>query len=64
MMEELKKLLSCHDWYYQYSDDFRKWTWGRDNENQIRSYLNELNHSNEAKALYNEYAPDKYKFEL
>ena len=64
MMEELKKLLSCHDWYYQYSDDFRKWTWCRDNENQIRSYLNELNHYNEAKALYNEYAPDKYKFEL
>ena len=28
-MEELKKLLSCHDWYYQYSDDF----------NELHSYV-------------------------
>ena len=35
-LEYLENLLSKHDWYYEYSDDHRAWSKGRDQAEEIR----------------------------
>jgi hypothetical protein len=36
--EEYFKLLNNHDWFYDYSDDHRVWTAGREASERIRYY--------------------------
>ena len=50
--------LRYHDWYYEYSDDHRVWTNGRDNLARIRQIAKE---SPEHKALFEAYS--KYIFD-
>lgn len=63
-MEQLRELLSYHDFYYEYSDDFRVWQSGHNRAIEIRDLMSDLGFSDEVKVLYNEYAPDKFKFEI
>lgn len=59
-MTELKdfyRMLGYHDWYYEYSDDHRVWTKGRDAKDTLERIAKE---SPEHKKLYEEFA--KYIF--
>ncbi|MBF86302.1 MAG: hypothetical protein CL489_17750 [Acidobacteria bacterium] len=57
-MEELKKLLESHDWYYMYSDDSRSYNKGRDSNDKIKQLVAEI--GKEADKLYKESAPEGY----
>lgn len=35
------KALKGHDWYYEYSDDHRVWTRGRDNSRKLQAIAQE-----------------------
>ncbi|NBO55245.1 MAG: hypothetical protein EBU84_11770 [Actinobacteria bacterium] len=49
-MDELRRRLKYHDWYYDRSDDHRSWTAGRNNQARILSLVNQL--GDEGKAAY------------
>lgn len=36
-LESYRLALGAHDWFYEYSDDHRVWTQGRDSENKLRA---------------------------
>jgi len=38
---EFFKLLEKHDWFYQYSDDHRAWTKGRDEAGRLQAIIQE-----------------------
>ena len=52
-IEDLKKLLDNHDWFYNFSDDHSVWVRGERESAQITGALE--NGTNELKKLYNEY---------
>ena len=41
-LPELKRLLAEHDWYFEYSDDFRIWRVGSDQRKAIKALATEL----------------------
>ena len=41
-LPELKRLLAEHDWYFEYSDDFRVWRVGSDQRKAIKALAKEL----------------------
>jgi len=61
MMDELESLLKGFDWYYFMSDDPRVYRNGSAYDNKVSSLvkqLKDLGYGDDAKKLYNQYAPD------
>jgi hypothetical protein len=61
MLDALEKLLKNHDWWYMMSDDDRWYRQGSAQQSEIRNVMKELEaigYGEDAKALYNQYAPD------
>jgi hypothetical protein len=61
MLDALEELLKKHDWYYMMSDDNRAYTQGSAQQYEIRKImkgLESMGYSNDAKTLYNKYAPN------
>jgi len=62
MLDTLESELKSHDWWYMMSDDNRAYQRGLSQQNQIRSIINSLKsigYEDEAKELYNQYAPSR-----
>lgn len=60
-LEALENKCRTHDWYYNYSDDHRKWSRGFDQYREINAILEKLSHSREALEIYNKHAPERFK---
>lgn len=60
-LQALESKCRAHDWFYNYSDDHRAWSAGYDSKREINAILSEHNHSAEAVAIHNKYAPDMFK---
>ncbi len=60
-LEQYIAALKAHDWYYEYSDDHRIWTEGRDHKAKIREgrKLHDPDYS-----IWNQYAPDGMKVKV
>ena len=61
MLDALEELLKKHDWYYMMSDDNRAYTQGSAQQQEIRKImkgLESMGYGNDAKTLYNKYAPN------
>ena len=59
-LEYLENILSKHDWFYDYSDDHRAWSKGRDQADELRRQVDiccGLGLSAEAQELINTYNP-------
>lgn len=59
ILEEFKRALSSHDWYYDYSDDHTVWRRGRDSASRIQQLRHQLEQSGmkaEADTLYARYS--------
>lgn len=54
-----RELLATHDWFYEYSDDYTVWSRGSGVRNKLRTLRNQVD---PAGKIWNEYAPDQYKF--
>jgi hypothetical protein len=52
-IEDFKKLLANHDWYYHFSDDHGVWQRGEREVAEIKFALKDA--SDEMKKMYNEY---------
>jgi hypothetical protein len=60
MLSDLKTKLKSHDWFYMMSDDNRAYTKGSAQHSEIRKIIKDLESmgkGQEAKDLYNKYAP-------
>ena len=58
LLKELEAALSSHDWFYQYSDDYRSWSAGEKHKDLIDSLMIRLTAfdlKDKARALYDEY---------
>lgn len=55
-LDEYKKLLINHDWFYQYSDDYSVWKRGNSENRVIASHKND---SEEHSKLFEKYCPYK-----
>jgi len=53
--EKFERLVTNHDWYYHYSDDYSVYAAGNRRMNEIRSLMEKL--GDKATALYNEKCP-------
>jgi hypothetical protein len=58
-IEEYKRMLASHDWFYGMSDDFRVWKAGSAVDSRMRMFQLALDPDFE---VWNQYAPDYYKF--
>jgi hypothetical protein len=61
IMNTLINLLQKHDWYYMMSDDPRSYDKGRSKEREISGLMRDLENlgfGEDAKSIYNEYAPE------
>jgi hypothetical protein len=61
MLDALEELLKKHDWWYMMSDDNRAYTQGSAQQYEIRKIMKELEgigYGEDAKTLFNQYAPD------
>ena len=52
-IEQLDQMLKSHDWYYSYSDDYRAWKRGSDEQEKILKLVKKLGKS--GKDLYQKY---------
>ena len=57
-VEEYKKLLSWHDWYYDYSDDHSVWQRGHGERQDLYRMQDAIDSDYK---IWNQYAPDMYK---
>jgi len=60
MLDALEELLKKHDWWYMMSDDNRAYTKGSAQQYEIRKIMKELEdmgYNEDAKTLFNKYAP-------
>lgn len=59
-LEDLEVMLKRHDWYSEYSDDYRSWKAGWEDSLRIKAMINELSErgmGEQAQALYDKYKP-------
>ena len=61
LLKELEDECRAHDFFGEYSDDFRVWQASFRRNNLINSLLKKLDNSADAIEVYNRYAPSKYK---
>ena len=64
-LQTLEKLLKNHDWFYQYSDDFRVYECGRRESSTINTVISALidaGFGKEADDLYDKYLPEPLKY--
>lgn len=61
LLKQLEDECRAHDFFGEYSDDFRVWKASFQSINLINSLLKKLGNSAEAIEVYNRYAPSKYK---
>jgi hypothetical protein len=60
LLDDLEQKLKTHDWFFMMSDDSRMFNKGGDEQKVIRGIMDELKsigYFEDAKALYNQYAP-------
>ena len=55
-LQEFYDLLKRHDWSFQYSDDHRHWTRGRDQLNQIQGILKKHIDDPGYRSLFDQYS--------
>ena len=60
-IKELKELLKHHDWFYNYSDDFRWYKAGSDSLSEIHRLILQSDNVREAIKAYNEECPEGYE---
>jgi hypothetical protein len=59
-VEAYTHMLKCHDWYYDYSDDHRYWSKGRNERDDITWAQKKLTERGfDPTPLYNQYCPWK-----
>jgi len=59
-VEAYTNMLKCHDWYYDYSDDHRYWSKGRNERDDITWAQKKLTERGfDPEPLYNQYCPWK-----
>lgn len=58
-LEQYKKALKTHDWYYAFADSYTDFGKGRDERNELEAMRRRLDPEGE---LWNEAAPDQFKF--
>jgi len=64
-LNTLEELLKNHDWFYQYSDDYRVYSSGQKTWSTINTVIKALKDAGfgeETDALYNKYLPEPLKF--
>ena len=64
-LKTLEKLLQNHDWFYQYSDDFKVYSSGQEAWNTINVVMKALKEavfSDEVDILYDKYLPKPLKY--
>jgi len=61
LLKQLEDECRAHDFFGEYSDDFRVWQSSFKTNNHINFLLKKLDNSVEAIEVYNRYAPDKCK---
>ena len=59
--DKLIDLLKYHDWTWEYSDDYRAYQWGHDNEINIDRELDNLGRTKEAMLIYEDAIPDNLR---
>ena len=65
LMAQLEQQLRGHDWYFNYSDDHRYYTRGRNQRQAIAdtmAKLEQLGAEQEAKELFNDLSPDGFGY--
>lgn len=58
-LEQYKKKLKTHDWYYAWADGYNDFDKGRAQRNELEAMRRSLDPTGE---LWNEAAPDQFKF--
>lgn len=58
-LEQYKKALTAHDWYYAYADGYNDFDKGRQQRNELEAMRRRLDPDG---SLWNEAAPDQFKF--
>lgn len=57
-IERYRAALKNHDWYYNFSDDYRAWNRGKDSMESISAMRRQLDPNYE---IWNEFAPEEMK---
>jgi len=58
--DKLIDLLKYHDWFFDYSDDYRAYQWGHDNQINIDRELDNLGRTKEAMLIYEDAMPENF----
>lgn len=58
--DKLIELLEYHDWTWEYSDDYRAYQWGHDNQINIERELETLGRTKEAMMIYEDAMPENF----
>lgn len=57
--KRFEELCTRHDWYYNRSDDHRKWLRGFEDKQKIYAVLNIVEYEQEYVDIFNNYAPSE-----
>lgn len=60
-LQQYRAALAAHDWYFEYSDDYRVWAEGKRHKATLREGQRE---HDQTFAIWNEYAPPGMKVEV
>lgn len=67
-IELYREKLAFHDWTYEYSDDHRVWQKGTQQRDELKKIQLELvalgATMKEVKTIWNEYAPEMFRYEI
>jgi hypothetical protein len=67
-IELYREKLGWHDWTYEYSDDHRVWQKGTQQRDELKGIELELlalgTTMKEIKTIWNEYAPEMFRYEI
>ena len=61
LLKQLEDECRTHDFFGEFSDDFRVWQTSFRRSIFINSLLKKLDYNGDAIEVYNRYAPDEYK---